>query len=362
MSAEKKWNLQSFPSGTTLFGTNQTYTITCPGDNTFINLNQADLIVTMNITGLPSGATYSVLRPSVAWISQVNTTIQFLTEKGPEIVNYNGYNNRGVAANVLEILEYSAPKFNQYSDIEFLAPTSGLTNVNFEVLIPLKFLSDSSYDAQLLNIDYISFNITWESQDRIFSFSSGTPVVNTTKVDIKYPTTTVTTKELIPRHIREIPNRQVYIQQIDLLTGSNAANTNVSVPFPCSELFYFFVGTGNDYNLNPNPSSVVTNHSLTSMGTTYPLIATYAANLTPGTTSIGLIRHYMELMDITGKDTPEFNTTLTFANWRDNLRIYAIEIGTEQHNGQQFNFTSTFNTPTSTPSTCVLVFVGRRHI
>ncbi len=361
MSAEKKWNLQSFPSGTTLFGTNQTYTITCPGDNTFINLNQADLIVTMNITGLLS-ATYSVLRPSTAWISQINTTIQYMTERGPEIVNYNGYNNRGIAANVLEILEYSAPKFAQYSEIEFLAPTSGLTNTNFETLIPLKFLSDSSYDAQLLNIDYISFNITWESQDRIFSFTAGTPVVNTTKVDIKYPTITTTTKDIIPKHIREIPNRQIYIQQIDLLTGSNAANTNVSVPFPCSELFYFFVGLGNNYSLNPNPASVVTNHSLTSMGSIYPLVATYAANLTTGTTSIGLIRHFMELMDITGKDKPENNTTLTFANWRDNLRIYAIEIGTEQHVGQQFNFTSTFNVATTNPCTCVMIFVGRRHI
>jgi hypothetical protein len=363
MSAQKKWNLQSFPSGSTLFGTNSTYTITCAGDNTFVNLNQADLILTISAVGLGANS-YGITRPSTAWISQINTTVQYITKDGPQIVNYNGYNNRGVAANALEILEYSGVKFEQYDALEYLTPVAGLTDVNFDVVIPLKFLADVAYDAQLLNIDYISFNISFEPQSRIFTTTSTTPVVfNTPRLDIKYPTITTTSSDLIPSHVREIPNRQVYVQNIDLLAGVSAANTQVSVPFPCSVLYYFFISNGGStYNMNPNPSSAVTNHSLTSMGETFPLISNYNSVMTTPTSGVGMKRHFMELMDISGKDRPENNSTLTYPTWLNTNRIYTIEVGVEQHAGQNFNFAANFSTTTTVPSTCVMVFLGRRII
>lgn len=364
MAAEKKWNLQSFATNANVFGTNQTYTITCAGSNTFMNLNQADLIMNLSITNFnPLTQTYSIIRPTVAWISQINTTITFATKEGPLIINYSGYNNRGIAANVLETLEYSKAKWDQYNPIEYLSPQGNLSNSNFEVLIPLKFLNDSSYDAGLLNIETISFNISWESQTKIFDFGTLTSAgVQTNRVDIKYPTITVSNTDMIPPSVREIPNRQVYIASIDLNGGNSAANGTVSVPFPASVLYYFFTGVGDLYTLNPNPQSVVTNHSLTSMGQVYPLISNYNAKFNSSGNEVGLLRHYIELMDISGKDKPENNSILSYPYWRDEARIYTIEIGTEQKNGQQYNFATNFSQSTSIPSTCVLVFLGRRSL
>ena len=78
MAAEKKWNLQTFPSSSSLFGTSQSYTITCAGDNVFVNLNQADIILNITVRGLPPSGTYGIIRPSVSWASQVQTTVQFI--------------------------------------------------------------------------------------------------------------------------------------------------------------------------------------------------------------------------------------------------------------------------------------------
>lgn len=362
MAAEKKWNLQTFPSSSSLFGTSQSYTITCAGDNVFVNLNQADIILNITVRGLPPSGTYGIIRPSVSWASQVQTTVQFIGPNGTDIINYTGYANRGVAGNVLEILEYSYNKFNMYDPIEFLTPASGLTNTTFDVVIPLKFLADIAYDAQLLNLDLITTTITWENADKIFSFPTTGVTVGVNKIDIKYPTIATTSAELIPRPIREIPNRQIYIQQQDLLSGSNSINASIGVSFPASVMYYFFIPQNSGlYNLNPNPNSVVTTHQLSSMGSVFPLTANYGASLTP-TVDVGLIRHYMELMDIIGKDRPEHDTILTFNNWKDLYRIYAIEIGVEQHNGQQFNFQSTLSTPTVIPSTCIMVFLGRKNL
>ena len=362
MAAEKKWNLQTFPSSSSLFGTSQSYTITCAGDNVFVNLNQADIILSLTIQGLTVGQTYGVLRPSVAWASQVQTTVQFIGPNGTDIINYTGYANRGVAGSVLEVLEYSYNKYNMYNTIEFLTPVTGLNNVTFDVLIPMKFLADIAYDAQLLNIDLITTTITWEQVNKIFSLPSSSVTVAVNKIDIKYPTIATTSAELIPRPIREIPNRQIYIQQQDLLAGANSINASIGVSFPASVMYYFFIPQNSSvYNLNPNPNSVVTTHQLSSMGSVFPLVSNYGAILTP-TIDVGLIRHYMELMDIIGKDRPEHDTILTFENWRDIHRIYSIEIGVEQHNGQQFNFQSTFTTSTVVASTCIMVFLGRKNL
>jgi len=363
MAAEKKWNCQSFTTNANIFGTNQTYTLTCAGKNTFMNLNQADLIVNLSLLNFtPPSQTYSILRPTTAWIQQINTTIQFVTKEGPKIINYSGYNNRGIAANALEILEYSYDKFSQYNTIEYLAATTGLTNKNFEVLIPLKFLNDSSYDAGLLNIESISFNITWAPQNQIFTLPDGVNVT-TNRVDLKFPTIVVSNSEMIPAMVKEIPNRQVYIYTIDLPGGNNSANATISVPFPCSVLYYFFTAVGNEYSMNPNTKSVVTNQSLTSMGQVYPLVTNYNSVYDPTShTETGMIRHFIELMDISGKDKPENNSIMTYDNWRDTYRFYAIEIGTEQKVGQQFNFAANFSTPTTVPSTAILVFLGRRTI
>lgn len=362
MSAQKKWNLQSFPSGARIFGTNQTYTLTCAGSNNFINLNQADIILSFSVLGLPAGATYTIGRPSTTWINQINVNAQYITPEGPQIVNYNGYNNRGIAANVLETLEYSAAKYAQYDPMEFLTGASGLTNTDFEVLIPLKFLVDMAYDANLVNIDYITFSITFISQAEIFTFSAGSPIVQCNRFDIKYPTWVTSSPDVIPSVLREIPNRQVYIQNIDLLTGASAANTQVAVPFPASVLYYFFISKDSTYNMNPNPLSIVSSQSLTTMGETFPLNSTYNAIYVPGTSQIGLIRHYMELMDISGKDKPENNTVLSFEEWSTLKRIYCIEIGVEQQVGQNFNFSAVFSSQLATAATCVMVFLGRTHI
>jgi hypothetical protein len=363
MAAEKKWNLNSFPINTSMFGTNQTYLITCAGQNSFIDLNDASMILTISVVGLTPPATYSVLRPSLSWISQIQTTIKYQTPAGQEIKTYTGYINRGVAGNMLEIFEYSQPKFDMLQPIEFLTPTSGLTNTTFSALIPLKFLCDPAYDAQLLNIDSICFSISWEQSPNIFVATAGTPQFIVDKVDFKYPTTTVTSSDIIPKHVREIPNRQIYIQNQDILAGSNSVNTQVNISFPCSEIYYFFLGQGSNYSLNPNPRSVVTQHQLASMGAVYPLVGTYQASYNPGLVETGgVIRHYDELLSIIGKNTPEFSNTLTYTNWRDNLRIYAIEVGTEQRQGQTFNFSATFDQLTTVASTCVIVCVGRGHI
>jgi hypothetical protein len=363
MAAEKKWNLQSFAINPKLFGQSQTYVITCAGQNTFINLNDTSIILTLNVSGLPEMATYSVLRPSTTWVTQIQTEIKFQTDRGQEIKNYAGYVNRGLAANMLEIFEYSQPKFNMLTPVEFLTPTTGLTSTTFNALIPLKFLCDPAYDAALLNLDSIAFTIAWEQQANIFSFSSGTPIVTVDKVDFKFATTTVTSKDVIPKHIREIPNRQVYIQTDFVAAGSNSVSSYVTVAFPCSELFYFFVGQGSNYTLNPNPSAIVTTHQLASMGSVYPLVSNYQASYNPGVIETGgVLRHWDELISIVGKDTPEFSNTLSYTNWRDNLRIYGIEIGTEQRTGQAFNFQSSFDKVTTVPCTCIMVFVGRGHI
>lgn len=361
MASEKKWNLQTFPSTSSLFGTSQTYTITAAGDNVFVNFNQADLIVNLSVQGLPVGGTYGILRPTTAWITQIQTTVNFIGPNGSDIINYTGYAGRGIAGNVLELLEYSANKFKMYNGIEFLTPTGGLTNTNFDVMIPLKFVSDIAYDAQLLNVDQITIQITWETINNIFSFSSVGSTVAVNRVDLKYPTIATTNTELIPRPLREIPNRQIFVQQLDILSGSSGANTSIGVPFPASVLYYFFVGTNSTYNLNPNPSSVVTTHQLSSMGSVFPLVSSYGASF-DSTTDVGLIRHYMELQDISGKDTPDHDSILSFEQWRDVNRIYAIEIGVEQTNGQQFQFQSSFSSSTVVPSRCVLIFLGRKNL
>jgi hypothetical protein len=113
--------------------------------------------------------------------------------------------------------------------------------------------------------------------------------------------------------------------------------------------------------LNPNPNSIVTTHQLSSMGSVFPLVSNYGAVLNT-TTETGAIRHYMELMDIIGKDRPDEDTIVTFDQWINQWRIYAIEIGVEQHNGQQFNFQSTFSSPIVIPTTCVMVFLGRKNL
>jgi len=362
MAAEKKWNLQTFASSSSVFGTNQTYTISCAGDNVFVNLNQADIILNITIKGLPNGGTYGVIRPSVSWVNQIQTVVQFIGPNGTDIINYTGYSNRGIAGHVLELMEYSFQKFNMYDPIEFLTPASGLTQTTFDVLVPLKFLADIAYDAQLLNLDLITMSISWESVDRIFSFSTSGVTVGVNKIDIKYPTIATTSAELIPRPIREIPNRQIYITQQNLLTGADSVNASVGVSFPASVMYYFFIPQNLGlYNINPNPNSVVTTHQLSSMGSVFPLVSSYFSILSP-TTDIGLIRHYMELMDIIGKDRPDHDTILTFNNWRDLYRIYAIEIGVEQHNGQTFNFQSTLSSPVVVPTTCIMVFLGRKNL
>lgn len=362
MSAQKKWNLQTFSATTRIFGSNSTYTLTCAGQNNFVNLNQADIVLSLSIVGLPVGATYTVGRPSTTWINQMNVQVEYITPEGPQIVNYNGYNNRGIAANVLETLEYSSAKYAQYDPIEFLSPQAGLTATDFEVLIPLKFLADAAYDANLVNVDHITFNITFISQPEIFTFTSGTPTVNCNHLDIKYPSWVVSSPEVIPAELREIPNRQVYVQNVDLIAGASAVNTQVAVPFPCSVLYYFFISKDSTYNMNPNPLSVVTSHSLTSMGEVFPLISNYGSSYTPGLSQVGIIRHYMELMDISGKDKPENNTILSFPEWFNSKRIYCIEIGVEQQNGQNFNFSSTFVQQLAQAATCVMLFLGRTHI
>ena len=361
MSIEKRWNNASFPTGTTIFGTNASYPITCSGVNTFVNLHNADIVVNLTVNNLSAGGSYAIVRPTTAWISQANITITYQTSEGEKIVNYPAFINRGTAGNVLELLEYSEPKFGMYNPIEYLTASNGLTNVNFDVLIPLKFLADVAYDPALLNVDNIVFNITWESQDRCFQ--SLDPIkIQSNSVNINYYTMVCSTPDIIPMKLREIPNRQIYIQTIDLLAGSNAANTQIAVPFPSPVLFYYFVNVNGAYNLNPNPLSVVNSHSLTGMSTTYPLIANYNAKYVPGVTEVGMIRHYIELMKISGKDKPENSSHLSYDTWRDSLRIYAIEIGTEQSKGQNFNFQSTFSAATSVSSTCVMIFMGRRMV
>lgn len=363
MAAEKKWNLQSFPINQQLFGTTQSFIITCAGQNTFLDLNDTSIILTMTVTNLPAGATYSILRPSLAWVTQMQTTIQFNTDRGKEIKNYPGYIGRGVAGNMFEIMEYSRAKYDMLAPVEFLNATSGLTNTTFSALIPLKFLCDAAYDANMLNMDTLTFNMSFESLANVFAFSSGNPVMVVNRVDFKFPTITVTSREVIPKHIREIPNRQIYISQLSVDVGSNSVTSTISVPFPCSELFYFFLGRGSNYSFNPNPTSVVTSHQLTSMGSVYPLSSTYNASYQPGVIETGgVVRHYDELLSIMGKNAPEHNSTLTYTNWRDNFRIYSIEIGTEQTVGQTVNFQAQFDQLTTTPSDCVFVFLGRGHI
>lgn len=365
-AAEKKWNLQSFPAGYTIFNTNQTYIISCAGDNTFMSIHEGDIILSLTINNLPLGSSYDILKPSLNWVMQCDTTIQFITSEGPKIIDYNGYNLRGEAGHLLELLEYSKPKWDMYSDLEFLEPKNGLTSTTFDVVIPLKFLIDPAYDDKLLNIDYVKFSISWQSQDSIFQFDNTLPLkpsVQCNKVDIKYPTITTSNSSMIAMIDRQIPNRQIYVQKINLLPFSDSANAVISVPFPASVLYYFFKSTDNvSYNMNPNPNSVVTLHALTAMGNTYPLVTNYGVHYQNGVVEVGMKRHYLELMDIINKDCPEKSNQLSYSKWRDQYRVYAIEIGTEQHMGQQYTFTSNFTNPTSVSEDCILIFIGRRLV
>lgn len=363
MSSERKWNYQSLTTGNNIFGYSQTYVISSPGENIYLQLHHAQLILKIIIKGLKTDESYEILRPSVDWINQISVTIEAIIEGEKRVIHYPNFNRRGLAAHILELMEYSKPKIDMYNSIEFITkPSTNPDDATFEVLIPFKYLCDIAYDNNLLNITQMTLEMSFKPIGEIIKFKSDSEAsVHSTKLDLLYTSTIVSSHSNIPRALTELPNRSIYLHFQEIPIGASSVTATPTVPFPCSVVYYFFNSKTEGYNFNPNPNAVVTDHSITTLGATYPLTTNYNSML-DDKNSCGLVRHYMEFIQLSGKDRTEANSFFSFENWKNSYRIYAIEIGTPQNKGLTFNFLSNFSQATTNGSNCVIMFVGRKPL
>jgi hypothetical protein len=158
--------------------------------------------------------------------------------------------------------------------------------------------------------------------------------------------------------------RLTFIQTQNYSTPTSTILQTINVPGKLLRIFYFFVeeytstfspATKNPFNFAANQFSVINQHQLTGSGKVYPLNPVYNAVFTT-TSEVGLSRHYEEFMCNINKFQPSSNTIITYTTWRDNVRIYSIEVNDDGLFQQTIlNFQAQFSMPTSVPFNLYIV-------
>ncbi len=371
MSMQKIWTSVSTTPSSLPWGNTQVYQLSSVGDNSLVNLYEGSLIIRMNFTGLanPGSTTVAYQKPAITWITQVQATGTYFVDVDgrPEersLPQYAAYSLRGVAGYILQIMEYSSKQFDNNASPCVLTPANSTSvKTQREVVIPLRFLLDIASENKFISFKQLNFTVTWDSAANIFTTSDPSPAFqpNVQNILFNYPTFRLTDMTLIRKELRILPARRIFIQPVAMASGVDSITTTVTVPFALQACYYMqLLNSNGSFSFTPNTNSFVTLQQLTSGdGIVVPSIPQYNT-IYNSTSEVGLDRLFTELIDISGKNFTGVDSILSYENWRDTYRIYALETGvTQGHTGFTWNLAVQFSSPTTVACTLMFVFLGK---
>lgn len=330
-----------------------------------VDLSSARLRMIVNITGT-LGLPCVICKPYIAWITTYTFTPTFKGGKGEtRSVLYTGNPGRGNAGYVYSLMDRSAYNTLDQSFVENNRPPFSTMITTLDVSIPFRYLIDPLCTKRYLPISYFSFVPTFDTFLNIFAPGDPSQTSLAATVNayyLEYPSYIV---KSMPMELMYPDPRLTFIQTQNYSTPTSTILQTINVPGKLLRIFYFFVQeftstfgppvTQNPFNFAANQSSVINQHQLTGSGKVYPLNPVYNAVFTT-TSQVGLSRHYEEFMCNINKFQPSSNTIITYTEWRDNVRIYSIEVNDDGLFQQTIlNFQAQFSTPTSVPFNLYIV-------
>lgn len=338
-----------------------TTTIISIDDGFYAILNEARLILNLTATGAPTLA-LTFIKPPLAWINTANTTIQYFGEGGGTVTeSYSTQSNRGDVGVVLELLDLTSAGWTQNNNFEYnntaVAPTTtaiGHTNT-FEVAIPLRYLIDPCVTKKFLPVKTLTFTPNWRSLLECINpnIAGNVAVFNVimNSMYVCYPTVSMHPAPDIGLRLPDL--RGIYILPINKSADSTQTSVTITVPGKPVYLYHFFltsvasaaaggaVPANGKYTLANAGSGVVSFQQVNLGGKSFPLNPQYGTGNIAATYSSNVAAFYHELQCISNNFASGQDTFLTYDLWKNNFRIYAIDLsdsdstfGTFQFNAQ----------------------------
>jgi hypothetical protein len=329
-------NHVGFPGPLIPWGQPVSLTIGAPSSpSDCMDMSSARFVLTCQavFTGVTPPVDFKICKPAIAWIKQYTLVTTYHDGSGKtKAVSTTGYPGRGDAGFLYSLMDRSSGQTVDVSYPECISRQSGVAFNTFEVTIPVRYLIDPFCTTRFLSISNIMFNPTFDQFLNIFSPpTGGTLSINVIGYHLDYMSYKL---DSLSSGLRYPDPRITFMQASTVQAGETAITQIINVPGKLIRVFYYFLvdkasaadGTSaNPYSFNPHPNAVVTQHQITCSGKAFPLSSSYAATSSP-TSSTGLSRHYYELLSNINKLTPNANTILSYEMYRDNYRIYSIEV------------------------------------
>ena len=310
--------------------------------NELSDLSSGTLKLKTVISGT-NGQPYTICKPYISWITSYTITITFKGGKGEQrTVLYTGNNGRGDAGFIYTLIDQSSGRTEDVTMIQNLNPPMTTSKLSLDATIPLRYLIDPLCTKRYLPISYFTIVPVFDTILNIFSPGANMPNFAATVVRyaLEYPSYRV---KSMPGALMYPDPRLTFVNRKTYPINTSTILETLNVPGKLLRVFYFMVeqktslaagGSPNPYNFNPNPSSVTTYHQINGAGCSFPLNPEYNA-VFDLTAEVGIARHYEEFIQIINKNNPPSNTVISYTTWRDNYRIYAIEV----NNSDFFNQT-----------------------
>jgi hypothetical protein len=333
-------------------------------------LNEARLFLNLTPTATGGAAAIKITRPCIAWINTCNTVIEYHGMPAGE--NYTSQSNRGDVGYILELLDLTYSGWEDSKDLETLAVPSAVALANnqpFEVAIPLRYLIDPCLTKKFLPIKTFTFSPNWRTLLECIAPGTGVTGFNVicNSLYISYPTAYM---KLNPESPLKLPDlRGIYIYPLNRAVGDTQTSLTITPPGRPVYLYHAFLCSNTNalpgvastglYSFAPASTadqSYVNFQQVSLGGKTFPLNPQY--NTTATGVGAGMLYH--ELQCISNNFTSGQDTFCTFAAFKTNYRIYAIDLSDNKSDAATFQFNAQYGAlalPTGATTITHIIFV-----
>ena len=350
-------------------------------------LNEARFVLSLSWTITGGTPALTITRPPIAWINTANTTIEYETGNGQTVTeNYSTQSNRGDVGYLLELMDLSYSGWEDANALENLTvpytpPGNTAATGKFEVCIPFRYIIDPCISKKYLPIKTFVFQPNWRSlldvmaPSAVAGVTGFTVTVNSFYVDYN-------TVEILPSPSAELklPDlRGIYILPLNRVAGDTQTSVTIAIPGKPRYLYHFFLssgtnpgagGTNSTYLFNTlsgtagagaTTQSIITYQQCSIGGKTFPLNPQYGSTAVDDVNAYtGLSHLYHEWQVQTNNFMSGNDTRLTFADYRDKTKIYAIDLSAVDTDYATFQFNAQYSPlklPTNTTSMSHIIFV-----
>jgi len=303
-------------------------------------LNECRIVIQFKCTGTTKIPIF--IRPPITWINNVQCKITYDLSGQDHVEQYTSQSFRGDVGYMMELLDLSFSAWTDADRLEYLTTPSTIAQAGetFEVAIPLRYLVDPCVTQKFLPVKYFEFQPSWRAQNEcVLPATASTTdfVVTMSNMYFCYPTVQVPPRS-IPAGL-ELPDvRSVYVQA--LFVGAGQTQTNATLVFAGkpNKIFHYFLATGatsaalSTYSLSVNTTSIgatevpncITYQQITAGGKGFPISPQY--QLTANEKGVGSAALYHELQYISQNFQPQKNTQVTYENFINKYKIYALDL------------------------------------